>query len=155
MEFIDLIIRPGIEEVKKLLMKYLEFGNLIKELKKRELPAEIVSSINQDIEDLNSFSGDNRELLKLIRTLELRILRLIEKELKLVPKNTYRNRWMAIGMSAFGVPIGMAFGLGLGNMAFIAIGIPLGMSIGIGIGTGMDKKALEEGRQLDLEIRAR
>lgn len=59
--------------------------------------------------------------------MELRILKLIEKELKLVPKNSYRNRWMAIGMSAFGVPIG----------------------------AGMDKKAFEEGRQLDMEIRSR
>ena len=39
-------------------------------------------------------------------------------------------------------------------MAFLAIGIPLGMAIGIGLGTGMDKKALEEGRQLDIEIRS-
>lgn len=32
--------------------------------------------------------------------------------------------------------------------------IPLGMAIGIAIGAGMDKKALEEGRQLDIEIRS-
>ena len=79
---------------------------------------------------------------------------MIEKEEKLVPKNAYRTRWMAIGMSVFGVPIGMAFGASLGNMAFLAIGIPLGMAIGIAIGAGMDKKALEEGRQLDIEIRS-
>ncbi len=89
-----------------------------------------------------------------MRSAELRILKLIEKEQKLVPKNTYRNRWMAIGMSVFGVPIGVAFGASLGNMAFLAIGIPIGMAIGIGLGTGMDKKALEEGRQLDIEIRS-
>ena len=32
--------------------------------------------------------------------------------------------------------------------------MPLGMAIGIAIGAGMDKKALEEGRQLDIEIRS-
>ena len=79
---------------------------------------------------------------------------MIEKELMLVPKNTFRNRWMAIGMAAFGIPIGMAFGVSMGNMAFLAIGIPIGMSIGIAIGTGMDKKAFEEGRQLDIDIRS-
>jgi hypothetical protein len=38
-------------------------------------------------------------------------------------------------------------------MAFIAIGLPIGMVIGIGIGTGMDKKALAEGRQIDVELK--
>ena len=84
--------------------------------------------------------------------MEFRILKLIEKEQKLVPKNIYRNRWLAIGMSAFGIPFRVAFGISLGNMAFLAIGLPLGMAIGIAIGAGMDKKAFEEGRQLDLEI---
>ena len=46
---------------------------------------------------------------------------MIETEQKPVPKNTYRNRWMAIG---------------------------------IAIGAGMDKKALKEGRQLNIEIRS-
>jgi len=144
----------GLELSKKLKYKYDEFGLLIDLLRKRDLPAETVSSMNQDIEGINALSGSNKELLRQVRATELRMLKLIEKEQKLVPKNTYRNRWMAIGMSVFGVPIGIAFGASLGNMAFLAIGIPLGMAIGIGLGTGMDKKALKEGRQLDIEIRS-
>lgn len=31
--------------------------------------------------------------------------------------------------------------------------IPIGLAIGMAVGTGMDKKALEEGRQIDLEIK--
>ena len=131
-----------------------ELGMLLGLLKKRDLPAGLVNSINQDIERINSSSALNKELLRQVRSAELRILKLIEKEKKLVPKNAYRTRWMAIGMSVFGVPIGMGFGASLGNMAFLAIGIPIGMSIGIAIGAGMDKKAKEEGRQLDIEIRS-
>ena len=56
-------------------------------------------------------------------------------------------------MAAFGLPIGAGFGASLQNMAFLGIGLPIGMAIGMAIGTGMDKKAFEEGRQLDLEIR--
>ena len=81
------------------------------------------------------------------------ILKLIEKELKLVPKNLYRDRWLAIGMAGFGLPFGVAFGAAFGNMAFIGIGIPIGLAIGIAIGSGMDKKALDEGKQLDVEIK--
>ena len=82
--------------------------------------------------------------------MEFRILKLIEKEQKLVPKNIYRNRWLAIGMSAFGIPFGVAFGISLGNMAFLAIGLPLGMAIGIAVGTDLDKKALKNGKQIDV-----
>ena len=55
-------------------------------------------------------------------------------------------------MSAFGIPLGVAFGASLDNMAFLGIGIPIGMAIGMAVGAGMDKKAFEEGRQLNLEI---
>jgi len=64
----------------------------------------------------------------------------------------WNDTWLAVGMAAFGIPLGVAFGASLGNMAFLAIGIPVGMAIGIAVGTGMDKKAFEEGRQIDLEI---
>ncbi len=82
---------------------------------------------------------------------------MIEKELKLVTKNHYRNTWLALGMAAFGIPLGVAFGTSLGNIAFIGIGLPNGLpnglAVGIAVGTGMDKKAFEEGKQMDLEIK--
>ncbi len=56
-------------------------------------------------------------------------------------------------MSVFGVPLGVVFGASFGNMGFIGIGLPIGMVIGMALGVSMDKKAFEEGRQLDLEIK--
>ena len=152
MEIIELVKRPNIEQDKKLTNKYAYFDKLIVELKKKEIPSEIVDSINQDIEGVNSFSGSNKDLLRQMRKAQSSIFKLVEKELKLVPKNLYRSRWLAIGMSAFGVSFGVAFGVSFDNMAFLGIGIPIGLVIGLAIGTGMDKKAFEEGRQLDLEF---
>ena len=117
------------------------------------MPEDIVNFVNQNIEDINSFSGSNRELRALMRKSQSRILNLLEKKLKLVPKNHYRNRWMAIGMTVFGIPLGAALGAGSGNTSSIAIGIPIGMVIGLAIGSGMDKKAFAEGKQLDLETK--
>ncbi len=145
--------RPDIEQHKKLTNKYIDFEKLISELNKKEIPPEIVNSINQDIEEINSFVGSNNELLKRLRKAQSKIIILIEKEVKLVTKNHYRNKWMAVGMAAFGIPFGAAFGAISGNMAFIGIGIPIGMAIGIAIGTAMDKKAFENGNQLDVEMR--
>lgn len=143
------------EPSQKLIYKQGELRSLLNALRNRDIPEELVAALNREIEQINQFSGSGREVLNQLRRVEYGILKLLEKELKLVPKNTYRTRWMAIGMSVFGVPIGVAFGASLGNMAFLAIGIPIGMSIGIAIGTGMDRKAYEEGRQLDIEIRSR
>lgn len=56
-------------------------------------------------------------------------------------------------MTAFGIPLGVAYGSITGNMAFIGIGLPIGMALGIAVGTGMDKKAMKEGRQLDIKVK--
>ena len=135
----------------KLNTKYHQFGSLIEALKKKELPDEIIMFINEEIDFLNSIHESEKLFKKQIRSAQTAILKLIEKELKIVPKNYYRNTWLAIGMAAFGIPFGVAFGTSLGNMAFLGIGIPFGMAIGIAIGTAMDKKAYEQGKQLDLE----
>ena len=153
MEIKDIDKKTDIEKGKKLMSRFNDLEKLINELKKREVPSEIVNSVNQDIEDINSFVGSNKDLLKQLRKAQSKIIKLIEKELKIVTKNHYRNVWLAVGMAAFGIPFGVVFGVSLGNMAFLGIGIPIGMVLGIAIGTAMDKKAFEEGRQLNLEIK--
>lgn len=152
MEIKDLRRRSNIEEDKKLIAQYDFFESLMKALIKRELPLDVITVINQGIEGLNSFSGSNKDLLKEFRKKQAEILQLLEKELKLVCKGHYRNLWMSVGMAAFGLPMGVAFGISLGNMAFIGVGLPLGIALGMAYGTSLDKKACEEGKQLELEI---
>ncbi len=114
---------------------------------------EIIESINVEIEKVNSISDSEKELKKRISKAQSQILTLLEKDLKLVTINHYRNTWMAVGLAAFGIPIGLTFSLSIGNMAFFAIWMPVGMLFGMAIGTEMDKKAFEEGRQIDFEIK--
>jgi len=35
----------------------------------------------------------------------------------------------------------------------LGIGLPIGMAIGVKVGSNMDKKAFNEGRQLDFEVK--
>ena len=153
MEIKELKNRPDIDQHKKLYASYTQFDKLLMELRTKELPNETVNSNNDGIDRVNSVVGSEKELRKQIKNTQSRIIKLIEKEHKLVTKNHYRNTWLAVGMAAFGIPLGVAFGTSLENMAFLGIGLPLGMAIGIAVGTGMDKKAFEEGRQIDLEIK--
>ena len=152
MKLHELNHRPDNEDF-KLNGIYSQFTKLLIELEKRELPDEIVISINSDIDEINSITNIGTELRKQIKQRLQRIIKLLEKDLKLVPRNYYRNIWMAKGMAVFGIPMGAAFGTSLGNMAYLGIGLPIGLAIGLGFGIGMDKKALKEGRQLDIEIK--
>ncbi|MEO7978023.1 hypothetical protein [Flavobacterium sp.] len=132
---------------------YIQFGEFLNQLRKKSLPQNIIGSVNQDIEELNATSFTADDFRKLIKQKQAKIIKLLEKELKIVPKNYYRNIWLALGMSAFGLPIGVAFGVSIGNMGLLGVGLPIGMAIGTLVGSRIDKKAFEEGRQLNIEIK--
>ena len=146
MNIIEPIERQNISGNIKLSRIYDQLGELLKELKRKEIPHKIIESVNQDIEELNSTTLTDNELRKLIKQKQTKIIKLVEKELKFTPKNHYRSLWFVLGM-IFGAGIGPGFGISFG------ISIPIGMVIGIAVGSAMDKKAFEEGRQLDVEIK--
>ena len=152
MTIIELKDRQEFDADSKLYKLYIQFTQLINELKKKDLPDIIVEAINEDIKDLNSLTT-SEQVKVAVKQKQTKIIKLLEKQLKIVPVNYYRNIWLAVGMSAFGLPLGVAIGLSLGNIGLLGIGLPIGMAIGAGVGTGMDKKALQEGRQLNVEIK--
>ncbi len=152
MEIQTLNKRPDLDQNKKLKERYAQFENLLNELKKRDLSDELIGAINDQIEEVNAIKNSDRTLKRQLRKAQLQILKKVEKALKLVVKNHYRNMWLGVGM-ALGVAIGSAIGTGTGNMGLFALGLPLGMAIGIAYGTSLDKKAQEEGKQLDIELK--
>ncbi len=137
----------------KLTKIYTQLTELLNELRKRELPENIASSINASVDKINLSTLTGIQLTKLIKLEQTSILKQIEKEIKVVPKNYYRNLWFVLGMTAFGLPIGAMFGLSIGNIGLLGLGLPIGMAIGFAVGTNLDKKALNEGRQLNIELK--
>ena len=131
---------------------YQKFSTLINELKTQKLSDKVIEFTNQQIILIN-FSQEEKKLKKQVRISQQKILRLLEKEHKLVPKGYYRNLWMVLGMSTFGLPMGVAFGASLGNMGLLGIGLPIGMVIGIALGTKKDKDAAKNGKQLNFELK--
>jgi hypothetical protein len=153
MEIQNLKDRPEIEENSRLSKKYVQLQKLITELRNKELNDDVVIIINDNINSINSISSLDNRFSKLLKNTQSKILKVIEKHHKLATENHYRNIWLALGIGAFGVPIGVVTGVIIGNMAFIAIGIPVGFGIGIAIGTMMDNKLKDQGKQLALEIK--
>lgn len=131
------------EQDVKLTKAYNRLQVLIDELNKREVPENIQNTINTDIATINSFSETDKKLVKLLRKVHYKTLRLIEKELNLVTKNHYKNLYMAIG-----VALGVAFSASFDNNG---MGLILGLAIGISVGIHFDKKAEQNGNQLNLE----
>lgn len=149
-----LIERPNITQNLKSTRLYKQLGELLIVLEKKELTNEIVELINQEIEHLNSISETDKRFMKIVKDTESKIIKFVEKRLKIVPKNYYTKHWLVLGMIVFGPPLGVVIGSIIGNVGlFIGIGIPIGLALGIIIGSGMDKKALNEGRQLDFEVK--
>lgn len=127
-----------------------KLNRLIIDLQKRSLPADLIQTINSKIEGINTSTLLGKPLEKLVSTTLSELLKLLEKELKLVPKYHFRNQWMVLGMSSFGLPLGVVFGMSIGNIALLGVGLPIGMAIGIAVGTALDEKVKKEGRQLNL-----
>lgn len=138
---------------KNLIKIYTQFGNLLDELRKREFPKHIENLVNDSVEEINSSSITEKQLYKFIKQKQTIILKQIEKEFKIVTKNYHRNLWMLFGFTGFGMPIGVAIGLSIGNIGLLGLGLPIGMALGILVGYLLDKKALKEGRQLAIEIK--
>lgn len=145
--------KPGLANDVKFDAAYSQFKTLISELGKKQLNPSVVANINSSIELINASTLTGKELIKLIKQQQLLMVKQVEKEHKIVPKNYYRKLWMLLGFTAFGLPIGVTFALSIGNIGLMGIGLPIGMAIGALVGSAMDKKAIAEGRQLDLEIK--
>jgi hypothetical protein len=133
--------------------KYLsQITLMLDELRNRDLPNSLIEAINKEVHALNTSRKTDYALHKFVKAKYHHLIKLIEKEVKVVPISYYRNLWLVLGISAFGLPFGMAFALSMGKMGFLGIGIPIGMAIGIGIGKKMDEKAKNEGRQFVFEM---
>lgn len=137
----------------KLIRIYSQFELLLNELRKKKLSQSLIILINESVEEINNSTFTAARMTKLIKQKQTLIIKQAEKVNKIVPKSYYRTIWMLFGMSGIGIPIGVTYGLIIGNLAFLGLGLPIGMGIGIAIGSSLDKKAFNEGRQLDLEIK--
>jgi len=136
---------------KTLTKTYNQLDALLKELQTKEIPQTLQEEYDEQITNIEIFSGSEKALIKLINKTYNDILRSVKEQLHFVTKNYYQNIWMATGMGVFGLPLGVIIMSITKNAAFLAVGLPIGLSIGLAIGSQKDKKAKAENRQLQIE----
>lgn len=143
--------REGLEQFKKLVETYQQMQRLCDAILEKKLDETVIQKINVELDALNAIETVDDAFRKSIKKAEDKILKILEKDLKIVPINYYKTLWMILGMSAFGMPFGVLYGVIIGNMGMIGLGLPFGMAIGIFLGINLDKKALAQGKQLAFE----
>ena len=148
---IELNLTPDKRQPRKLRKPLKNLRLLLEALRGTRITEQDEEVINTAIHSLNHYHGDDKGLVDQVRLTYKRIYSYVIRELKLVPKKYYQNLWMGLGMAVFGIPIGVAMSSALGNFAFIGVGPAIGLSIGLAIGMEKDKRAAEEGRQIDYE----
>lgn len=153
MEILELNPRPELAADQKSYAAFSQFSAMVTSLKEKELNTNVVTALNESIQSINNSALKGRDFTKLIKSKQQGFLKLLEKEQKIVPKNYYRTLWMLLGMTSFGLPMGVAFGMAMGNIGLLGLGLPIGMAIGLAVGANMDKKAATEGRQLAFEVK--
>ena len=153
MEITPLLARENATGKERNTKLWMQFLQLIEILRNKNLPEEMVGFLNDQIQELNEYPCGTVDFYKLVKKKQTLILRKLEKDLKMVPKNYYTNMWLALGMAIFGVPFGISLGSIFDNMGMLGVGLPIGMAIGIALGFGLDKKAKTDGKQLDIEVK--
>lgn len=136
----------------KVVRTYEKLNQLMEAIDPRTIPSDVKMKIQACLSIVAETAHEKKPFLKALHKSNNTIVRLLEKHLKLVPKNYYQVLWMSVGMAAFGIPLGVAFSAALNNYAFIGLGLPIGLGIGLALGVTMDKKAKAEGRQLPVDI---
>jgi hypothetical protein len=132
---------------------YEEFKKLITELNNKPLNEQVVQFINNCVDEINLSTLPETKFIKFVLEKQAAIVKQLEKEHKIVCKNHYRNTWGLLGITIFGIPIGVIIGFSNNNMGLLGLGFPLGIFIGSIIGNRLDKKAFKEGRQISTNIR--
>lgn len=137
----------------KLSDLYFQMQDILKRTNNKKLPTEAIQYINHIVEQINSSTLKDKPLLELLKEKQNYIVKFLEKKHNIVPKNLYRNMWISLGALVFGLPIGFLLAYIFNNARFFALGLITGAGIGTLVGISMDKKALREGRQLNIELK--
>lgn len=114
-----------------------------------ELPQSVVESVTNEVGQINALNESDCNASVISKAMS-RVIKIVRSDMGLSTPGYFRALWMVLGMTCFGLPIGVAFGASQGNPGLMAIGLPIGMMVGMILGGSMDAKAKKEGKQLEI-----
>lgn len=142
----------SVKEDQKLYTSISKHNILISEIETKNIPEEVCYKVNYQIDKINSINGESEEQIK--KQLEItfkKILNILEQDLGIIPQNYYRNMWLALGMSVFGLPLGVLIATFSSNISYLVFGMLIGMIAGLAYGSKKDQDALKENKVIILK----
>ena len=100
---------------KLVLKEQTTLNEYIQRVNKKRIPIKVGRVINKWMSEINRQRDDEKKTIQLIRRNKQKIESLLLQELNWVKKGYYQNLWTAIGISAIGIPLGVAIGTAVDN----------------------------------------
>lgn len=140
-------------EPARLVAAYTQFNSLIDGIKKFNLDPALLNDLSGQVERVNQAILSGTRIETTLRQSQTKMIQLLAAQAKIVTIGHYRRMWTALGMTAIGLPLGVAFGTAIGNIAWMGVGLPFGLMIGYIMGSNFDTKAKNEGRQIPISLK--
>lgn len=151
MQYTEIKRKNWADENIKAQQAYDSYDRLLKAISEKEIPEKIQKIVEMEISEVNAFEEGQGSVFVFIKKSQVTLLSVLESELGIVAKNHYRNQWMALGLAAFGIPLGVVLGMLADNYGLMGLGMAIGLPVGMLIGKKKDDKAAADGKQLDFE----
>lgn len=149
MQYSLILRKEWANEDLKVQQAYNTYERLLSAIAKKEIPEKINTIIEMEIAEINNFKQEDGSLFVFMKKSQVILLSVLESSLGIVARNHYRNQWMALGLAAFGVPLGVAIAMMTENWGLMGLGMAIGLPVGMAVGKMKDNKAAAEGKQLD------
>ena len=141
----------GMENSPKISKAHNKVQILITALNQKELSAEVLTFVDEQIGAMNAYSGSDIDLIKMLKKTYSQIMKFVKMKLKFVPRHYYLSTSFIFGMLAL---LSVSSLMGQFNILYVGstqvMGVAMGMLIGILVGNKLDKHAEKTGKQLDL-----
>jgi hypothetical protein len=150
---IPLIEIPLPEHIKLKVERSLrQYNKLLKQLQGRPLQPETEQFITHQIATIKTFNLQLKPSSRKIDQSKRQLLSYLQKNEGIYAKNHFMTLYMAVGMTAIGLPAGIIFSFIVDNTAFIGVGLPVGLSIGLAVGRQKDLQIKAKGKQINYSV---
>lgn len=150
---IPLVNIPSPDHIKLKVERSLRnYNKLLKQLQDKTLKPQTTQFITHQITTIESLNLQQKASSRKINQSKRQLLSYLQKNEGIYAKNHFMTLYMAVGMTAMGLPAGIIFSFLIDNFAFIGLGLPIGLSLGLALGQKKDLQIKAKGKQINYSV---
>ncbi len=150
---IPIVNIPPADQIKLKVERSLrQYNKLLKLLQDKPLETETIDFITNQVKSIESLNLQLKNSSRKIKKSKQQLLSYLQKNEGIYPKNHFITLYMAVGMTAIGLPAGILLSFLVNNTAFLGVGLPIGLSIGLALGHQKDLQIKAKGKQINYAV---